>query len=65
MNKIIERQLQSVKAVALKYDKNTTKIVIPRTSEIVPEVLNKGDVYLIELSDNLLQPTSNSTLASN
>ena len=65
MNKIIEKQLNSVRSVKLNFDRDTKKIFIPKTSEIIPEALNKGDIYLIELSDILLQPTSNSTLASN
>lgn len=65
MNKIIEKQLNSVRSVKLNFDKDTKKIFIPRTLEIIPEALNVGDIYLIELSDILLQPTSNSTLSSN
>ena len=65
MNKIIEKQLKNLRSVNLEFDTNTTKIVIPRTKEIVAEALNKGDVYLIELDEFLLQPSSNSTLASN
>ena len=65
MNKLIEKQLKDLKAVKVNFDNNTTKIVIPRTKEIVSEALIKGNVYLIELDDNLLQPTLNSTLASN
>lgn len=65
MNKLIKKQLQSLRSVKVDFDDNTTQIIIPKTLEISPEALNKGDIYLIELNDLALNPVSNSTLASN
>lgn len=65
MNKLIKQQLQNLKSVKIEFNDNTTSIMIPKTMEVLPEALNKGDVYLIELEDFILNPLSNSTLASN
>ena len=65
MNKIIKKYLDRVKVVKLDYDDNTTQIVIPKVTQIIPEALNKGDVYIIELNERALNSNSNSTLASN
>ena len=65
MNKIIENQLKNLKSVRVNFDSNTTQIVIPKTTEIISEALIKGQVYLIELDQYLLEPLLNSTLASN
>lgn len=65
MNSVIKKQLDKVRSVKINYDDSVTKIFIPKTLQIIPEALNVGDVYIIRLSDNILNPTSNSTLASN
>lgn len=65
MNKLIKKQLENLRSVRVDFDNNTTNIFIPRTKQIVAEALNKGEIYLIGLDDYLLQPPSNSTLASN
>ena len=65
MNKLIKKQLQNLKSVKVNFDDNTTKIIIPKTLEIIPDALIKGDIYLIKLSDLALSPSSNSTLAAN
>ena len=65
MNKIIKDQLNKVRSVKLSFDDNTTQILIPKSSEVIPEALNQGDVYLINLNDKILNPSSNSTLAAN
>lgn len=65
MNKLIKKQLNSLKSTRVDFDDSTTKIVIPRTLEITSSALNKGDILLIELSDLALNPLSNSTLAAN
>ena len=65
MNRLIKKQLMNLKSVNIDFNDNTTKIIIPKTAEIIPEALIKGNVYLIELNDLALHPASNSTLASN
>ena len=65
MNKIIKDQLNKVRSVKLSFDDNTTQILIPKSSEVIPEALNQGEVYLIKLNDKILNPSSNSTLAAN
>lgn len=65
MNKIIKQQLEEVKSVKLSYNDTTTEIFIPRTTQIIPEALIVGNVYIIELNEFVLQPSSNSMLASN
>ena len=65
MNNTIKKQLDKVKSVKINYDDDTTKIVIPKTLQIIPEALNVGCIYIIELNDILLNPSSNSTLSSN
>lgn len=65
MSKVIKDQLNKVRAVNIKFDDNTTKIMIPKTDKINNNILNIGDYYLIELEDFILNPPSNSTLSSN
>ena len=65
MNKVIKDQLLKVRSTSIKFDDNTTKLVIPRTKEVVPTILNEGDICIIELEDFIINPQSNSTLASN
>lgn len=65
MNKVIKDQLSKVRSVKIEYDDDTTTIVIPRVTGVIPQALNEGSIYLIKLNDNVLHPVSNSTLASN
>ena len=65
MNKVIKDQLKQVRALKIKFDDNTTKIMIPKTEEINNIVLDVGGYYLIKLEDFILNPPSNSTLSSN
>lgn len=62
MNYRFKRELDKVKCVALTYDDNTTHLFIPKINSIKLEVDN---CYLIKLSENVVNPPSNSTLASN
>lgn len=65
MNKWISKELNKVKSTKINFDDTSTSIFIPKTSEILQEALNIGDIYLIRLSDKITNPSSNSTLASN
>lgn len=65
MNKVIKDQLSKVRSVKIEYNDDTTTIVIPRVTGVIPQALNEGSIYLIKLNDNVLHPVSNSTLASN
>jgi hypothetical protein len=65
MNKVIKDQLSKVRSVKIEYNDDTTTIVIPRVTGVIPQALNEGSIYLIKLNDNVLHPASNSTLASN
>ena len=65
MNKVIKDQLRQVRVLKIKFDDNTTKIIIPKTEEISNIILNVGEYYLIELEDFILNPPLNSTLSSN
>jgi len=65
MKNIIKKQLDLVKSVKIDYNEDTQRINIPKTIEIINDALNKGEVYIIELDDKLLNPSSNSMLASN
>lgn len=65
MNKHIKNQLLKVKSCKINLDGNETTIVIPKTTEIIHNALNKGDVCLIKLNKKLLQPSINSTLETN
>ena len=65
MNKVIRDQLSKVKSVNISFDNITENIVLSKIDEILPVVLNVGNIYLIELEDFVINPQSNSTLASN
>lgn len=65
MNKVIKDQLDKVRSVKLSYDNNTTSIVIPKVTRVIPQALDEGEIYLIEISNIVTHPASNSTLASN
>lgn len=65
MNKQIKAELEKVTATQIEFDENTTSIFIPKTTSWNLTSLKQGRCYLIELSDSLLNPVSNSTLASN
>jgi len=65
MNKRIKDQLLKIKSTSINFKDDDTKIFIPKTEiskDIIPEI---GKVYLIELSDEVLNPSPSSTLASN
>ena len=65
MNKWISKELNKVKSTKINFNDKSTSIFIPKTSEILQDALNIGDIYLIRLSDKITNPASNSTLASN
>jgi hypothetical protein len=65
MNSIIKKQLEKVTATNIEFDDNTVSIYIPKTTSYNLTSLKKDSCYLIELDDSLLNPSSNSTLASN
>ena len=65
MNKVIKDQLSKVKSTELKYDDDTTEIIIPKVTRVTSSLLSVGNMYLIKVNDNVLHPSSNSTLASN
>lgn len=65
MNKFIKNELEKVTVTEIKFDDNTTSIFIPKTTSWNLTSLKTDKCYLIELDDNLLNPTANSSLASN
>ena len=65
MNKLIRKQLEAVRSTRLEFSNDTTNLYIPKITNIGASSLDVGSVYLIELSDDLLDPQVNSTLASN
>ena len=65
MNKLIRKQLEAVRSTRLEFSNDTTNLYIPKITNIGASSLDVGSVYLIELSDDLLGPQVNSTLASN
>jgi len=65
MNKIIKDQLNNVRNVKLNFSDDTKTIVIKKVNELSTNSLDIGHVYLIELSDFILNPSSSSTLAAN
>lgn len=65
MNNIIKKQLEKVTATNIEFNDDTISIYIPKTTSYNLTSLKKDNCYLIELDDSLLNPSSNSTLASN
>lgn len=65
MNNIIKKQLDQITATNIEFNDDTTEIFIPKTTSYNLKSLKKDSVYLIELNDSLLNPSSSSTLASN
>lgn len=65
MNKLIKAQLSKITSTEVSYDDDTTEIFIPKTIKIVAGALKQGECYEIELKDFILNPSENSTLASN
>lgn len=65
MNSIIKKQLEKVTATNIEFNDDTTSIYIPKTTSYNLTSLKKDCCYLIELDDSLLNPSFNSTLASN
>ena len=65
MNQLIKKQLKSIKSTNIEFDDNTTHISIPKTTEVLTQALETGQVYLIEVADNIINPPAGSTLASN
>ena len=65
MNKIIKQQLEKLKSVKITFKDSDTTIFIPKTTEIIQEAMEVGNIYLIKLDKKMLNPTTNSTLASN
>ncbi len=63
MNKHTRKQLDKVKRFSLGYyDDNTTHIFIPKITSIKIDV---DCCYLVKLSDSIVHPQPNSTLATN
>lgn len=65
MNNRIKEQLNKVMSTKIDFDDDTTKIVIPKTTKFNNNLLKRDTIYLIEISDSVLYPDINSTLASN
>ena len=65
MNKIIKQQLEKLKSVKITFKDSDKTIFIPKTTEIIQEAMEVGNIYLIKLDKKMLNPTTNSTLASN
>lgn len=62
MNKIIKSELGKVDSVKIDFDDNTTKIFIPKKVEVK---ISPGEVYLIKLSDYMLNPPDNDVININ
>jgi len=65
MNNILFNELNKVTATTISFKKEDTKIFIPRSIKILNSSLKIGEVYKIKLKNFILNPSSNSTLASN
>lgn len=65
MNSIIKNELKKVTAVEINFSDSDTKIFIPRSIKILNSSLKVGSVYRIKLKENITDPFSGSTLASN
>lgn len=65
LSNVIVDQLSKITSVELNYDDNTKDIYIPKTVKYIGKALKKGQVYEIELSDAMLDPSDNTTLVSN
>lgn len=65
MHKIIKDQLARITSTNIEFDDSTTSIFIPKTVQILKTALHRNTLYRIRLSDTIVHPSSNSTLASN
>ena len=63
MNNILYKQLQDVKSTEIKFDINTTKLVIPKTIRFANQAMKKGGVYDIKIKPTIFN--SDSSLADN
>lgn len=65
MNRILYNELNKVTATKIDFKRNDTQIFIPRSIKILNSSLKLGGIYRIRLKSFVINPSSNSTLASN
>lgn len=63
INKLIQKELKKVVVANISnYNEDKNQIIIPRFNQVL---MKENEYYLIKLDDELLNPNSSSTLATN